>query len=150
MNEGKIAEMNRLHGDLVRVIHDVNPDASVSIVLYDECQAKLSVSNSNCTRKLVNELIVKGFAVIGMYRNGCVDHIRLTRPLYRTELLVGTIEDDCRPLIFCGPDKSVVINMAETAVENIKARGELIFSTSRTFEPLIPQIREKFPHIFNL
>lgn len=29
-------------------------------------------------------------------------------------------------------------------------RGELIFSTNRSFEPLIPQIREKFPHIFNL
>lgn len=29
-------------------------------------------------------------------------------------------------------------------------RGELIFSTNRAFEPLIPQIREKFPHVFNL
>lgn len=36
LNEGKVAEMDRLHGDLVRVIHDANPDASVSIVLYGE------------------------------------------------------------------------------------------------------------------
>lgn len=43
MNEGKIAGMNRLHGGLARVVHGVNPDASVSIVLYDECQAKISL-----------------------------------------------------------------------------------------------------------
>lgn len=29
-------------------------------------------------------------------------------------------------------------------------RGELIFASNKKFESLIPQIREKFPHIFNL
>lgn len=106
MNEGKIAEMDRLHGDLVRVVHDVNPDASVSIVLYDECQARISVSvsNSNCTRKLVNELIIKGFAVIGMYSGLKVDHLRISRPLCRIELLAGLDDDNCRSLVSCGPD----------------------------------------------
>lgn len=135
MNEGKIAGMNRLHGGLVRVVHNVNPGASVSIVLYDECQAKMGVSNSNCTRKLANELIIKGFAVIGMYSGLKVGHIRISRPPYRTELLAGTDDGDCRPLIFCGPGKSVVISMAETAVENIKARGEEVYGVLDTVSP---------------
>lgn len=40
MNEGKIAGMNRLHGDLMRVIHDVNPEADISMAFYGACQAR--------------------------------------------------------------------------------------------------------------
>lgn len=123
MNEEKIAEMDRLHGDLARVIYNVDPDASVSITLYDESSAKVSVSNSNYTRKLINELIAKGLAVIGVYSNLHVDHIRVVRPCYRVELLVGVDRDSCNPLIFSSSDKNVVIDMAKKAMGSAEKRG---------------------------
>lgn len=119
MNNIKSIEKDRLRDDLMQVICDVTPNVNVGITIYDESQAKISLVKNNYTRDIINALIAKGYAVLGVYSNHYVDYIRVSRPLYRIELTMD--EPEHREVYFVGPDKNALIAMAQN-----EARGKIL------------------------
>lgn len=119
MNNIKSIEMSRLQDDLMQVICDVTPCVSVGITIYDESQAKIALVKNNYTRDIINALIAKGYAVLGVYSNPHVDYIRVSRPLYRIELIMD--EPEHREVYFVGPHKNALIDMAQN-----EARGKIL------------------------
>lgn len=130
MTSAKIAGMNALQGALMRIICEVDASADISITLYDESQAKLSVHHCNHVRKLVNGLTAKGFAVLGVYKNIYTTCIRVSRPLYCIKLHAGHDWETERTCRFAGHDCKYVTGMAENTVKRVKARGERVLDVS--------------------